>query len=48
MALLWLLRVGATNCYYYVANPFLFKRAINMQIDSLIFMSQGILDIANR
>ena len=23
---------GATNCYYYVANPFLFKRAINMQI----------------
>jgi uncharacterized membrane protein YdbT with pleckstrin-like domain len=25
---------GATNCYYYVANPFRFKRAINMQIAS--------------
>ena len=23
---------GATNCYYYVANPFRFKRAINEQI----------------
>lgn len=23
---------GATNCYYYVANPFRFKKAINMQI----------------
>ncbi|MFA6837951.1 MAG: PH domain-containing protein [Dysgonamonadaceae bacterium] len=25
---------GATNCYYYVANPFQFKQAINMQIAS--------------
>ncbi len=25
---------GATNCYYYVAHPFRFKRAINMQITS--------------
>lgn len=25
---------GATNCYYYVANPFRFKQAINMQIAS--------------
>jgi uncharacterized membrane protein YdbT with pleckstrin-like domain len=23
---------GATNCYYYVANPFRFKQAINIQI----------------
>ena len=23
---------GATNCYYYVANPYRFKRAINEQI----------------
>jgi len=23
---------GATNCYYYVSNPFRFKRAINEQI----------------
>ncbi|MDR3119329.1 MAG: PH domain-containing protein [Mediterranea sp.] len=23
---------GATNCYYYVANPFRFKKAINMEI----------------
>ena len=23
---------GATNCYYYVSNPFKFKRAINEQI----------------
>ena len=26
---------GATNCYYYVANPFRFKRAINEQISSI-------------
>ncbi|MDR1090633.1 MAG: PH domain-containing protein [Prevotella sp.] len=25
---------GATNCYYYVANPFRFKQAINVQIAS--------------
>lgn len=24
---------GATNCYYYVANPFRFKKAINEQIN---------------
>lgn len=24
---------GATNCYYYVVNPFRFKRAINEQIN---------------
>ena len=23
---------GATNCYYYVTNPYRFKRAINIQI----------------
>lgn len=26
---------GATNCYYYVSDPFRFKRAINMQISSI-------------
>lgn len=26
---------GATNCYYYVVNPFQFKRAINEQISSI-------------